>query len=354
MNKISVLVVDDSAVVRESMKKIIESDSDLALQATAQNPYVAVEKIKQAVPDVMVLDIEMPKMDGVTFLKKIMSQRPIPVLICSSLAACGSETYDEVMRAGAVDVILKPNMSTKAFYEESRIQIIDAIKAVSKARPQKRVSAAPTQESHSADAVMARPKRTAMAETTEKIIAIGSSTGGTEAVAQLLREMPMDCPGILVTQHMPEGFTQKFAQRLNKELPLVVKEARDGDTVIRGQVLIAPGGMHMLLQRSGARYYVQVKEGPLVSRHRPSVDVLFRSVAKYAGKNATAAILTGMGKDGAEGMKEIFETGATTYAQDEASCVVYGMPKEAVALGGVSQVIPLDRMTRCLLKSSGG
>jgi len=352
VSKIKVMVVDDSAVVRQALTDILSSDPEIEVIATAQDPIVAVEKLKRVVPDVITLDIEMPRMDGVTFLRKLMSQHPIPVVICSSLAESGAETTYRAMEAGAVDIITKPKLGTKQFFEESRILIIDAIKAASRVTPRKIAPRKPkVTQKLSADAVLA-PATKAMAKTTEKVIVIGASTGGTEAIREVLETLPMGSPGIVVVQHMPEGFTRSFAARLNEGCQINVKEAKDGDSVLRGQALIAPGNHHCLLKRSGARYYVEIKDGPLVSRHRPSVDVLFRSAAKYAGKNAVAAILTGMGDDGASGMKELFDAGAWTCAQDEQTSVVYGMPKEAVKRGGVRKEYPLQKIAAVLLKNA--
>jgi two-component system chemotaxis response regulator CheB len=343
MPKIKVMIVDDSAVVRQTLQGILDADPEIEVVATAQDPYVAVEKLKHVVPDVITLDVEMPRMDGVTFLKKLMSQHPIPVVICSSLVGEGSETLMRALEAGAVDIIKKPAMGTRQFLEESRIIITDAVKGAAQIKPLKKLSA---------DAVFEKPGVHAMAETTEKIIVIGASTGGTEAIRKVLEEMPLGCPGIVIVQHMPEGFTRSFADRLNTLCKISVKEAKNGDNVLRGQALIAPGNKHTLLKRSGARYYVEIKDGPLVSRHRPSVDVLFRSTARYAGSNSVSAILTGMGDDGAEGMKELFDAGGWTCAQDEASCVVYGMPSQAVRRGGVKRELPLNSIAAALLHAS--
>lgn len=346
---IRVLVVDDSAVVRQTMKEILESDPQITVSATAADPYIAMERLKQSIPDVITLDIEMPRMDGITFLEKLMGQHPIPVVICSSLTERGSETALAALEKGAVEIITKPKLGTKQFLEESRIRICDAIKSAAFVRVGQRLpvrSATLTVAPKlTADAMLEKPNSHAMIETTEKIIAVGASTGGTEALRVFLEAMPPDSPGIIIVQHMPEKFTASFAQRLNSLCAITVKEAVDGDSVLRGQALIAPGNRHMLLKRSGARYYVEVKDGPLVSRHRPSVDVLFRSTARYAGKNAVGVIMTGMGDDGAHGMLEMKQAGAVNLAQDEASCVVFGMPAEAIKLGGVHQVLPLHGLT---------
>jgi two-component system chemotaxis response regulator CheB len=348
MKKIRVLVVDDSAVVRQTMKAILESDSSIEVIGTAADPYIAAERISREIPDVITLDVEMPRMDGITFLEKLMAQHPIPVVICSTLTERGSETALAALEKGAVDIITKPKLGTKQFLEESCIRICDAVKSAAQVRlkPQRTPAAAfiPVAPKLTADAMLARPPSEAMIQTTERIVAVGASTGGTEALRVFLEAMPADAPGIVIVQHMPEKFTASFAQRLDSLCTITVKEAADGDSVLRGQALIAPGNRHVLLKRSGARYYVEVKDGPLVSRHRPSVDVLFRSAARYAGKNAIGVIMTGMGDDGARGMLEMKQAGATNLAQDEASCVVFGMPAEAIRLGGVDRAIALHQL----------
>jgi len=350
--KIRVLIVDDSAVVRQTLTEILSSDPQIEVMSTAGDPYIAAERIRDEVPDVITLDVEMPRMDGITFLHKIMSQHPIPVVMCSSLTDKGSETALKALEFGAVEIIQKPRMGTKAFLEESRLRICDAVKAASQARIRK-ISNLPSRTvapKLTADVIMEKPKSHAMMQTTEKVVVVGASTGGTEALKVFLESLPADCPGIVIVQHMPEGFTRAFSQRLDGLCKITVKEAADNDTVVRGRALIAPGNHHLLLKRSGARYYVEVKDGPLVSRHRPSVDVLFRSAARYAGKNAVGVIMTGMGDDGAHGMKEMKEAGALNIAQDEATCIVFGMPNEAIKLGGVDYVRPLDAISREVLK----
>jgi two-component system chemotaxis response regulator CheB len=344
MKKIRVLIVDDSAVVRQTLAQIISQDSELEVMDTAGDPFIAAEKMAHEIPDVITLDVEMPRMDGLTFLKKIMSQHPIPVVICSSLTTAGSDTISKAIHYGAVEIITKPHMGTKVFLEESRITVCDSIKAAYRANLTRHNALLhATQPKLSADAVIAKSK-TVLTETTEKIIVVGASTGGTEAIRSFLQALPQTAPGIVIVQHMPEHFTASFAQRLNDLCVLSVKEAANNDTVLRGQALIAPGNKHLLLKRSGARYYVEVTDGPLVNRHRPAVDVLFRSAARYAGKNALGIIMTGMGDDGAKGLKEMHDAGATTLAQDAESCVVFGMPKEAIALGGVTKIVPLDKI----------
>jgi two-component system chemotaxis response regulator CheB len=354
--KIRVLVVDDSALVRQAMQEVLSSDPDIEVMALASDPFHAAGYIAQEVPDVITLDIEMPRMDGLTFLKKLMAQHPIPVLICSTLTESGSETTLRAMEYGAVDIITKPKLGTKQFLDESRTILCDAVKAAARAKMRIRpiVPTLTVQPKLSADVMLPGPTGKAMFGTTEKVVLVGASTGGTEALSVFLQALPSDCPGIAIVQHMPENFTAAFSKRLDSICQVTVKEARDNDTVLRGQALIAPGNKHMLLKRSGARYYVEVKDGPLVRRHRPSVDVLFRSGARYAGKNAVGVIMTGMGDDGAEGMREMKESGAYTIAQDEASCVVFGMPQEAIKLGGVDRVLPLDDIAREVLRVCAG
>jgi two-component system, chemotaxis family, protein-glutamate methylesterase/glutaminase len=345
---INVLIIDDSAVVRQTMSGILSSDPGIRIMGTAADPFVAAQKILKQIPDVITLDIEMPRMDGLTFLQKIMSQHPIPVVVCSSLVGEGSQSALKALEYGAVDIMEKPRIGTKQFLEESRIRIVDAVKAASMARPLHRrtPNVAPKL---TADAMLAKPGSRAMVETTEKVIVVGASTGGTEAIRVLLEKMPVDCPGIAIVQHMPEHFTTSFAKRLDQICRISVKEAADNDSVMSGQALIAPGNRHMLLKRSGARYYVEIKDGPLVSRHRPSVDVLFRSAARYCGKNAIAVIMTGMGDDGARGLSELKEAGAYTIAQDEASCVVFGMPREAIKRGAACGILPIEEIAGFVL-----
>jgi two-component system chemotaxis response regulator CheB len=322
--------------------------------STAGDPFIAADRIRDEVPDVITLDVEMPRMDGLTFLHKIMTQHPIPVVMCSSLTDKGSETALKALEYGAVEIIQKPRMGTKAFLEESRVRICDAVKAASQARVRKVSNVSRTVAPKlTADVIMEKPKSHAMMQTTEKVVVVGASTGGTEALRVFLESLPADCPGIVIVQHMPEGFTRAFSQRLDGLCRISVKEAADNDTVVRGRALIAPGNHHVLLKRSGARYYVEIKDGPLVSRHRPSVDVLFRSAARYAGKNAVGVIMTGMGDDGAHGMLEMKEAGAVNIAQDEASCIVFGMPNEAIKLGGVDYIRPLEAISREVIKLCG-
>ncbi|RMC31342.1 protein-glutamate methylesterase/protein-glutamine glutaminase [Paracoccus alkanivorans] len=346
---IRVLIVDDSAVVRQTMAELIASDPELEVMDTASDPFAAAARISKERPDVITLDVEMPRMDGVTFLRKLMAQHPIPVIMCSSLVGDKTETLQQAMAAGAVDVICKPQMGVKGFLEESRTVLCDAIKAAAHARLN-RIRPVHVSAKLSADAVLPPPSGSAMSKTTETIIAIGVSTGGTEAVRSVLEALPADCPPIVVVQHMPEHFTAAFARRLDGLCRITVSEAKDGDRMLRGHALIAPGNRHTLLTRSGANYCVEVREGPLVSRHRPSVDVLFRSVARAAGRNAVGLIMTGMGDDGARGLLEMRQAGARTLGQDEASCVVYGMPNEARKLGAVEEELPLSRLPATLLR----
>ncbi|MFW6227199.1 MAG: protein-glutamate methylesterase/protein-glutamine glutaminase [Bacteroidota bacterium] len=353
-DKIKVLIVDDSAVVRQTLRDILSTDPGITIMGVAADPYFAAKKILHEVPDVITLDVEMPRMDGLTFLKKIMSQHPIPVVIISSLTSKGTETGIRAMELGAMEIITKPQMNTKQFFEESKIRIIDAVKAAANARV-KRKAIKPDhsiQPKFTADAILPKAASHSMLKTTEMVVVVGASTGGTDALQVFLQAMPLDTPGIVIVQHMPEHFTRSFANRLNDLCKITVKEAENGDSILRGHALIAPGNHHMLLKRSGARYYVEVKQGPLVNRHRPSVDVLFRSSAKYAGSNAIGIIMTGMGDDGARGLLEMKEAGAHTIAQDEKSCVVFGMPNEAIKLGAASKILPLDKIAPHILTHS--
>jgi two-component system chemotaxis response regulator CheB len=311
---------------------------------------VAAERISEQVPDVITLDIEMPRMDGLTFLQKIMAQHPIPVVICSSLAEEGAQSALKALEYGAVEIIAKPRVGSRQFLEDSRLLLCQAVKAAAAARVRPR-SSHTVEPKLTADSVLSRPTG-AMIETTEKVVAIGASTGGTEALKVLLESLPADAAGIVIVQHMPEIFTRAFAARLDGLCQISVKEAEPNDTVLRGRALIAPGNHHMLLKRSGARYYVDIKEGPLVCRHRPSVDVLFRSAARYAGQNAVGVILTGMGDDGANGMLEMKQAGAATIAQDEETCVVFGMPNEAIKRNAVDRILPLPAIAGAMLSAA--
>jgi two-component system, chemotaxis family, protein-glutamate methylesterase/glutaminase len=342
LGKCKVLIVDDSASVRQVLKEILESDPQIEVMGVASDPYVAVERIKREVPDVITLDIEMPRMDGLTFLDKLMGQHPIPVVICSTLTGPGSDTALAALEKGAVEIITKPKLGAKEFFEESRVRICDVVKSAARARIARKAASRPAPAPKlTADSVLPKPDSRALIRTTEKVVVVGASTGGTEALREFLEAMPLDAPGIAIVQHMPEAFTARFAERLDRTCRITVKEAADNDSVIRGQALIAPGNRHLLLKRSGARYYVELRDGPLVSRHRPSVDVLFRSAARYGGNNVVGVIMTGMGDDGAKGMLEMRQAGGHNIAQDEASCVVFGMPAEAIKAGGVDRVLPL-------------
>lgn len=347
-SRIRVLIVDDSAVVRHTLSDVLSTDPEIEVMGTASDPFVAAERMRDEVPDVITLDIEMPRMDGLTFLQKIMTQHPIPVVICSSLTEEGAQSTLQALEYGAVDIITKPQMGSKRFLEDSRVALCQAVKAAAVARLRTLRPIHKVEPKLNADAILS-PATHAMAETTEKVVAIGASTGGTEALKSVLETLPPDAPGIVIVQHMPEMFTRAFAKRLDGLCNISVKEAESNDTVIRGRALIAPGNHHMLLKRSGARYYVEIKDGPLVSRHRPSVDVLFRSAARYAGQNAVGVILTGMGDDGANGMLEMKQAGAVTIAQDEATCIVFGMPKEAIKRCAVDKVLPLQGVAGAIL-----
>jgi len=355
--KTRVMVVDDSAVVRKVLTEQLSRDAGLEVIAAVADPLLAMERMKQVWPDVIVLDVEMPRMDGITFLRKIMAERPTPVVICSTLTEKGAETTMQALSAGAVSFVTKPKIGLKDFLTDAAAELIAAVKTAARANPKvirPRAAAEPpvVREKLSADVIIPASAQ-AMARTTERIVAIGTSTGGTQALEEVLMALPRVCPGIVIVQHMPEKFTASFAQRLNSICRIEVKEAAHGDRVMLGRALIAPGGRHLLVQRSGAYYQANVIDGPVVNRHRPSVDVLFRSVAQQAGRNALGIILTGMGDDGARGLKEMRDAGARTIAQDEATCVVYGMPKEAVKLGAAEIVLPLQSVAAELLRFVG-
>ncbi|MFQ6333467.1 protein-glutamate methylesterase/protein-glutamine glutaminase [Methylophilus sp. 3sh_L] len=356
MKKIRVMIVDDSAVVRKVLAEKIAKSSEIEVIAAASDPIFAMDKMMKDWPDVVILDVEMPRMDGITFLKKIMAQRPTPVIICSTLTEKGAETTIQALAAGAVSIVTKPKAGLKDFLEDDANDIINVIKVAAKANLKRIVHTEPVAKvapKLTADAVLAATSR-AMAQTTEGIVAIGTSTGGTQALEAVLTSLPRVCPGMVIVQHMPENFTAAFAKRLNELCEIEVKEAAHGDRVIAGRALIAPGGKHMLLKRSGAQYHVDVIDGPLVSRHRPSVNVLFRSVAQQAGKNALGIIMTGMGDDGAQGLKEMRDVGAKTLGQDERSCVVYGMPKEANKLGAVEREVSLAKIPQEIVTYGSG
>lgn len=347
-DSIKVMIVDDSALVRQVVSQALSREPGIEVIATASDPVFAIDKLKTLWPDVIILDIEMPRMDGITFLRKIMAEHPTPVIICSSLAESGAQATLDALAAGAFTIITKPKAGLKGFLEDASNDIVRAVRGAARSnlraltRSTVKSDAMQPKPKLSADAMLPPGGATAMARTTEQLIAIGTSTGGTQALEAVLTRLPATCLGIVIVQHMPEKFTAMFAQRLNGICGIEVREAQHGDRVIPGRALIAPGGKHMLLTRSGAQYLVEVVDGPLVNRHKPSVDVLFRSVARAAGINALGVIMTGMGDDGARGLREMLDAGAETLAQDEESCIVFGMPKEAIRHGGVRQVVSLD------------
>ncbi|WP_373974854.1 chemotaxis response regulator protein-glutamate methylesterase [Chitinibacter sp. SCUT-21] len=346
MPKIKVVVVDDSALIRSLLKEVIDKAGDMECVATAPDPLVARELIRELNPDVITLDVEMPKMDGLDFLARLMRLKPTPVLMISSLTEQGSEVALRALELGAVDFIAKPKMNIASKIEEYSEEIRDKIRMASKAkvRSMVREPIAPVAPSNTADAVLPKVSRPLLKS--EKLIIVGSSTGGTEALKEFLMPIPPDAPAILIAQHMPESFTKSFANRLDSLCRISVKEAEHGERILPGHAYIAPGHSHLLLGVSGANYICELSQAPPVNRHRPSVDVLFRSAANIAGRNAVGVILTGMGKDGAQGMLEMHQAGAHNFAQDEASCVVFGMPKEAIAVGGVHEVVSLKDMTQ--------
>jgi two-component system chemotaxis response regulator CheB len=357
MSDIKVLIVDDSAVVRKVLVEVLRAQKGIEVIGTAADPLFAMERMKANWPDVIVLDVEMPRMDGVTFLRKLMQERPTPVVICSTLTEAGAPTTLEALAAGAVTFITKPKLGLQDFLAGAAAEITAAIRSAASANVRRRAAPRPAgvyapaaPPKHTADVILAPGSGRAMSRTTERIVALGTSTGGTQALEQVLSALPAVTPGIVIVQHMPPVFTATFAARLDSLCQITVKEARNNERVTPGQALIAPGGKHMILQRSGAQYYVEIREGPPVCRHCPSVDVLFRSVAKVAGPNALGVIMTGMGDDGARGLKEMRDAGAHTIAQDEASCVVFGMPKEALKLDAAERVLALDDLPEAILE----
>ena len=351
MKPIKVMIVDDSAVVRQVLSAMLAEHPGIEVIGVAADPLFALDKMQRQWPDVLVLDVEMPRMDGITFLKKLMAERPTPVVICSTLTAAGAQTTLQALAEGAVGVVSKPKIGLKQFLRDAADELVQAIQSA--ARANLRRLAPQASAKLSADAILPATSQ-AMAQTTETLVAIGTSTGGTQALEAVLTRLPRVCPGLVIVQHMPERFTAAFAERLNQLCQIEVLEARNGDRVMPGRALIAPGGRHMLLTRSGAQYQVEIRDGPPVSRHRPSVDVLFRSTARAAGGNALGIIMTGMGDDGARGLKEMREAGARTLAQDEDSCVVFGMPKEALKLGAVERVLALGEIPAAILASMNG
>ncbi len=344
MSPIRVLIVDDSALIRGIMTEILSDDPAIEVVGTAPDPYIARDKIKSLQPNVLTLDVEMPKMDGLTFLQKLMAARPMPVVMVSSLTEQGAETTMQALESGAVDFVTKPSVDIRQGLEDLAHQITSKVKIAAQATVKKRTPPADCEAR-----IKNLAAQSAMIKTTDSIIAIGASTGGTEALREFLEVLPPNTPPILMTQHMPERFTNTFADRLNQLCQIRVKEAQDGESVIPGQALLAPGNFHMELRRSGARYYVTLNQDAPVNRHRPSVDVMFRSVAQYAGSNSVGIILTGMGNDGAAGMLEMKQAGSMNFAQDENSCVVFGMPKEAIKAGGVDRILPLAELPGALL-----
>jgi len=340
--RVRVLVVDDSAVVRQLLSRELAKDPGIEVVGTALDPYIARDKIVELQPDVLTLDIEMPRMDGVTFLRRLMEHHPMPVVVVSSLTGPGTQTAVEAMAAGAVDVVGKPGSAYSV--EQLSPVLIQKVKAAARARVRKLEPRTHTATKQS--------ERTAMAATTDKVIAIGASTGGVQALTEVLTAMPATAPGIVIVQHMPARFTASFAQRLDQICNMSVKEAAHGDAVVDGRVLLAPGGFHMVLRRSGARYHVEITDGPDVQHQKPSVEVLFNSVAKYAGANAVGAILTGMGADGAQGLLAMRNAGARTLAQDEATCTVFGMPMEAIKVGAAERIVPLGDVAKNLISLS--
>ncbi|MGC1457716.1 MAG: chemotaxis response regulator protein-glutamate methylesterase [Steroidobacteraceae bacterium] len=355
MNRIKVLVVDDSAVARQVVVGLLEKEPGVEVIAAVADPIFAMQRMKTQWPDVIILDVEMPRMDGITFLRKIMQERPTPVIICSTLTEAGAPTTLEALAAGAVTIITKPRVGLQQFLREAAEELTDAIRVAACANVKRLVGRAgrpvAVPAKNSADVILAPARERAMTQTTERVIVIGTSTGGTQALQEVLVDLPAVSPGIVIVQHMPSHFTAAFAARLNSMCRIEVREAKHNDRVVPGCALIAPGGRHMLLMRSGAQYHVEIKDGPPVSRHRPSVDVLFRSAAKCAGPNALGVIMTGMGDDGARGLKEMRDAGAHTVAQDEASCVVFGMPKEAIRMDAVERIAPLHELARIILRN---
>ena len=348
-DKIKVMIVDDSAVVRQVVAQALAADAGIEVIGTASDPLFALERMRTIWPDILIIDIEMPRMDGITFLKKIMAEHPTPVVICSSLAEKGAQATFEALAAGAASIITKPKLGLKSFLEDSSNDIIQAVRSAAKANVRALRPAPSTRPNFTADVMLSAAYNPALARTTDQLIAIGTSTGGTQALEAVLTRLPATSLGIVIVQHMPAVFTAMFAERLNSLCQIEVREAQNGDRVHPGRALIAPGGKHMMLKRNGAQYVVEVADGPLVNRHKPSVDVLFRSVAKFAGANALGIIMTGMGDDGARGLKEMHDAGAKTIAQDEASCVVFGMPKEAIKLGATDLTLPLDQIPAAII-----
>jgi two-component system chemotaxis response regulator CheB len=351
---LNVLVVDDSAIVRQVLMAVLSEKRGFRVTVAA-DPLIAMDKMKKFTPDVILLDLEMPRMDGMTFLEKLMSQNPVPVVVCSGLTGPRTEEAIRALEIGAVDIITKPKVGIRGFLEESAVLLEDTVRAAATARVNKfRRLRQHSSKYHSADVVIPAVILPASAHQREKIVAIGASTGGTEALLQVLEQMPENCPGIVAVQHMPEGFTAAFAKRLNGICRIEIKEGADGDKVVPGRAYIAPGNRQTLVRRLGSTYFLEVRDGPLVSRHRPSVNVLFRSVAQAAGGSAVGILMTGMGDDGADGLLEMKQADALTIAQDEASCVVFGMPREAILRGAVHEILSLSRIPSAILRNTFG
>jgi len=357
-DNIKVMIVDDSALVRQVVAQALTGAPGIEVIGTASDPLFALQKMKAQWPDVLIIDIEMPRMDGISFLKKIMAERPTPVVVCSSLAEKGAQATFEALGAGAVSIITKPKLGLKSFLEDASNDIVQAVRSAARANMHalRSTSSSPSlnRPKLSADVMLSVGGNRALERTTDQVVAVGTSTGGTQALEAVLTKLPATALGIVIVQHMPEKFTAMFAERLHNLCQIEVREAKHGDRVIPGRALIAPGGRHMMLKRNGAQYVVDVTDGPLVNRHKPSVDVLFRSVAKFAGANALGIIMTGMGDDGARGLKEMRDAGAKTIAQDEASCVVFGMPKEAIKLGAAEQILPLEQIPAAIVSYGRG
>ncbi len=353
--QIQTFIIDDSALVRQSLKSIVDSDPRLQVMGTAQNPIIALQRMQHQKPDVILLDLEMPVMDGITFLKKEISHLSIPVVIMSKFTAKGSNKAIQALKYGAVEIIEKPELGTKKFIEESKIILCDIIRAAAQVKVHSNEMNTTIEPKLTADVILSKPKQK-VKNITDTIVVIGASTGGTDALEKILKKFPKDGPSTVIVQHMPKHFTEAFAKRLDHICPVHVKEASNGDIVTKGKILIAPGNQHILIHCKHRKYYIESRDGPLVNRHRPSIDVLFRSAARSAGKNAIGVIMTGMGDDGAKGLLEMKEAGARTFAQSENTCVVYGMPKEAIELGAVDEVVPLekmsDRIMECILNKN--
>ncbi|MDH4228293.1 MAG: chemotaxis response regulator protein-glutamate methylesterase [Nitrospirota bacterium] len=360
MKRYKVLIVDDSALIRKTLSRILSQDPALEVVATAHDPYFARDAIRKHDPDVITLDIEMPRMDGITFLEKLMRARPMPVVVVSSLAEANAAVTLQALELGAITCVEKPKLDLERSLHGQAQELIDLVKGAARARVQppsrfpSRTTGLDVDPRHSTDAVLPMRKKSRSITTSDQVVAIGASTGGTVVLNDVLAEMPVDCPGIVIVQHMPGGYTKPFAERLDRAAKIQVREAKDGDRILQGQALIAPAGTHhMVVRRSGANYHVQLIDGPRVDRHIPAINVLFRSMAQEVGANGVGAILTGMGDDGADGLLEMHRAGAATIAQDEDSCVVFGMPKEAISRGAVDYIVARPHLARAILKHTG-